>query len=93
MQDKNKHDDDYSKLDKLFNDRIAALDDDYTDSEGKNKDFLNSSLESLKKYLKFRADFLEVIGGNEEKFSDGLIYGYWGKIVNGKEAGKVYLDG
>ncbi|CAG8456293.1 1429_t:CDS:2, partial [Paraglomus occultum] len=59
MSDPNKYGSDYNRLEELVGDRIEALDDEFTDSKGRSKSFLNETKKELESILKFRADFLE----------------------------------
>jgi len=108
MLDKDKYGKDCDRLEELVGDRIKALDSEYTDREGRNKDRLEEIKEKWKESLKFRADpwpfggsgptdpeaegFLEV-AGKEEEFDDDFIYSYQNKGFDGRKAAKVYLEG
>ena len=92
MSDEDKYKN-YNELEKLVGDRIEALDDKYTDSQYRNKESLEKVKEKAKERLKFRTDFLATVGGSEEKLSDDFIYDYQNKGLDGRQAGKAYLDG
>jgi hypothetical protein len=84
----NQYDKDYNKLEVLISSRIAAL---YSEGE---KNRLSKLKEKTQKRLKFRADFLEIIGDRKEEVSEEFIYNYRKKgLEDGKKAGQAYLNG